>query len=56
LGQVIGQCEALTLAPNVVERNRTKGVARLQFRVTRAARMGGVAVTVCYMLFCLYLQ
>ena len=27
LGQVIGQCEALTPAPNVVEQNATKGVS-----------------------------
>ena len=27
LGQVIGQCEALTPAPNVLEQNRTKGVS-----------------------------
>jgi hypothetical protein len=25
LGRVIGQCEALTPAPNVAEKNRTKG-------------------------------
>jgi len=35
LGQVIGQCVALTPAPNVVEENCTKGVARLLFSGTR---------------------
>jgi hypothetical protein len=37
LGRVIGQCEALTPAPNVPEKKRTKGVARLRFFVGQAA-------------------
>jgi hypothetical protein len=36
LGRVIGQCEALTPAPNVPEKNPTKGVARLGFFVGQA--------------------
>jgi hypothetical protein len=35
----------MTPAPNVAEKNRTKGVARLRFCVARAAE-GGDAVTV----------
>jgi len=45
LGQVIGQCEALTPAPNVAEKKPTKGVARLGFFEARAAE-GGEAYTI----------
>ena len=34
LGQVIGRCEATTPAPNVAEKNRTKGVRALSARPT----------------------
>jgi len=40
LGQVIGQCEALTPAPNVLEQNRTKSVAQLRFCGSRAHEGG----------------
>jgi len=45
LGQVIGHCEAMTPAPNVLEQNRTKGEARLRFRGSRVAE-GGEAHTI----------
>jgi len=45
LWQVIGQCEALTPAPDVLEQNRTKGKARLRFCGSRAAE-GGEAFTI----------
>ena len=40
LGQVIGHCVAMTPAPNVLEQNRTKGVARLWFCGSRAPEGG----------------
>jgi len=37
LGQAIGQCEALTPAPNVVEQNTAEGEARTVFCGTQNA-------------------
>jgi hypothetical protein len=37
LGRVIGQCEALTPAPNVPEKKRTTAAGRLRFFVGQAA-------------------
>jgi hypothetical protein len=44
LGRAIGQCEALTPAPNVAEKNRIKAKGRLRFFGARAAK-GGEAHT-----------
>jgi len=46
LGQVIGQCEALTPAPNVVEQKRTKG-ARPTAILRNLAAVRRRTVTAC---------
>jgi len=51
LGQVIGQCEALTPAPNVVERNRTKARSA-DCGFAEPSRRKAATVTVCYTPLC----
>jgi len=51
LGQVIGQCEALTPAPNVLEQNTTKGEARLVFCGSRAAERRRSSYRLLYAVF-----
>jgi hypothetical protein len=47
LGRVIGQCEALTPAPNVAEKNRIKAVGRLRFFGARAAQWAAMRIQAC---------